>query len=134
MATFCPSTKPASFKPCRNAVTRFVASAADVTRKKPTTGMDVCWARATRGQVAAALPRSVINSRRLIASPETNDRTSYRQKLALWKGALMSALGHKPTYAVQNVMSDLPPIATAKAEFRKSPCLLQPRKQIYAVH
>jgi len=28
----------------------------------------------------------------------------------------MSALGHKRTYAVQNVMSALPPIATAKAD------------------
>jgi hypothetical protein len=28
----------------------------------------------------------------------------------------MSALGQKPTYAVQHVMSALPPIATAKAD------------------
>jgi len=32
----------------------------------------------------------------------------------------MSALGQKQTYAVQNRMSALPPIATAKAKFRKS--------------
>ena len=31
----------------------------------------------------------------------------------------MSALGHKRTYAVQNVMSALPPIATAKADMRQ---------------
>jgi hypothetical protein len=31
----------------------------------------------------------------------------------------MSALGHKPAYAVHNVMSALPPIATAKADIRK---------------
>jgi hypothetical protein len=31
----------------------------------------------------------------------------------------MSALGQKQTCAVQNVMSALPPIATAKADFRK---------------
>jgi hypothetical protein len=30
---------------------------------------------------------------------------------------LMSALGHKQTYAVQNGMSALLPIATAKADF-----------------
>ena len=30
----------------------------------------------------------------------------------------MSALGQKPTYAVQNGMSALPPIATAKADIR----------------
>jgi len=31
----------------------------------------------------------------------------------------MSALGQKPTYALQQVMSALHPIATAKAKFRK---------------
>src|SRR5262245_39387041 len=39
---------------------------------------------------------------------------------------LMSALGHKRTYAVQKAMSALHPIATAKAKFRKKPCLLYP--------
>jgi hypothetical protein len=37
----------------------------------------------------------------------------------LSKAGLMSALGHKPTYAVQKAMSALAPIATAKADFRK---------------
>jgi hypothetical protein len=31
----------------------------------------------------------------------------------------MSALGHKRTYAPQQAMSALPPIATAKADIRK---------------
>jgi hypothetical protein len=44
----------------------------------------------------------------------------------------MSALGHKQTYAVQQPMSALPPIATAKADFRKWSCLLYPRKRTYA--
>src|SRR2546430_1421004 len=52
MAMLCPSTNPASFKPCRNAVTRFAASAADVTRRKPTTG----WMAAGRVHQAATLP------------------------------------------------------------------------------
>jgi hypothetical protein len=55
-------------------VTRFVASAADVTRKKPITGMDACWARVTRGQTAAALPISVMNSRRRMTAPEAQDK------------------------------------------------------------
>src|SRR5262245_38186295 len=46
---------------------------------------------------------------------------------------IMSALGHKRTYAVQNGMSALPPIATAKADFRKRPCLLYPQKRTWAV-
>ena len=33
----------------------------------------------------------------------------------------MSALGHKRTYAVQKGTSALPPIAPAKAKFRKRP-------------
>jgi hypothetical protein len=40
----------------------------------------------------------------------------------------MSALGHKRTYAPQQVMSALPPKATAKADFRKKSCLLCPPK------
>ena len=36
----------------------------------------------------------------------------------------MSALGQKQTYAVQNVMSALPPIATAKADIGKLSCSL----------
>jgi hypothetical protein len=35
---------------------------------------------------------------------------------------LMSALGQKRTCAAQNGMSPLPPIATAKADFRKKSC------------
>ena len=38
----------------------------------------------------------------------------------------MSALGQKLTFAPQQGMSALPPIATAKADIRKTPCLLCP--------
>src|SRR5262245_21873415 len=48
-------------------------------------------------------------------------------------GVVMSALGHKRTYAVQTDMSALPPIATEKANFRKRSCLLYPRKRTCAV-
>ena len=60
-----------------------------------------------------------MNSRRLIASPEANDRTSYRPRLGHRKG-VMSALGQKGTYAVQYGMSALLPIATTKADFLKN--------------
>jgi hypothetical protein len=46
---------------------------------------------------------------------------------------LMSALGQKQTFALQQGMSALPPIATAKADIRKTPCLLYPRKRTCAV-
>jgi len=39
-----------------------------------------------------------------------------------------SALGHKRTYAVQNGMSALHPIASAKADFRARSCPLYPPK------
>src|SRR5215813_11796035 len=46
---------------------------------------------------------------------------------------IMSALGQKRTHAVQQRMSALPPIATAKADIRKSSCLLYPQKRTCAV-
>jgi hypothetical protein len=46
----------------------------------------------------------------------------------------MSALGQKQTFAPQKAMSALPPIATAKANFRTRSCLLYPRKRTCAVH
>src|SRR5262249_49495284 len=46
----------------------------------------------------------------------------------------MSALGQKQTCAVHKLMSALPPKATAKADSRKRPCLLYPRKRTCAVH
>jgi len=46
----------------------------------------------------------------------------------------MSALGHKQTFALQNSMSALPPIATAKTDIRTTSCLLYPWKRTCAVH
>src|SRR5262249_51401490 len=45
----------------------------------------------------------------------------------------MSALRQKQTYAVHWTMSASPPIATAKADFRKRSCQLYPRKRTCAV-
>ena len=42
-------------------------------------------------------------------------------------------MGQKQTYALQKGMSALPPIATAKADSRKSPCPLYRRKRTCAV-
>src|SRR6476620_6516900 len=46
----------------------------------------------------------------------------------------MSALGQKRTYAAQQVMSALPPIANAKADFSARSCPLYPQKRTCAVH
>jgi len=56
------------------------------------------------------------------------------QSHRLLSDRLMSALGQKQTYAVQNGMSALPPIATANADFSKRSCPLYPRKRTFAVH
>jgi hypothetical protein len=45
----------------------------------------------------------------------------------------MSALGQNRTFALQYVMSALAPTATAKADIRKRPCPLYPRKRTCAV-
>ena len=77
-----------------------------------------CCARTASGHAAAAPPRKVMNSRRLIADPEAQtehrsgsnphwERVRFRSLSVL----PMSALGHKQTCAVQYVMSALPPIA-----------------------
>jgi hypothetical protein len=42
----------------------------------------------------------------------------------------MSALGHKRTFAAHQPMSALPPIATAKADFRTRSCLLTPKADV----
>jgi len=44
----------------------------------------------------------------------------------------MSALGQKQTFAPQKAMSALPPITTAKADFRTRSCLLYPPKRTCA--
>ena len=63
-----------------------------------------------------------MKSRRLIVAPRLRHGI-VATATALRKGAangwLMSALGHKRTYAVQQPMSALLSIATAKADFRK---------------
>jgi hypothetical protein len=51
-----------------------------------------------------------MNSRRLNVAPEAQDNAAYQVEFA------MSALDHKRTHAVQQVMSALPPIATEKAD------------------
>jgi hypothetical protein len=45
----------------------------------------------------------------------------------------MSALGQKQTYAVQQPMSALLPIATAKANSRNRPCPLYPQERTCAM-
>src|SRR5262249_1016614 len=74
IATFSPSTWPVSFRPWRNARSRSVNASGDTGWKNPTTGIAGCCARAASGQTATPLPRSAINSRRLMgAYPKAKD-------------------------------------------------------------
>src|SRR5262249_19804365 len=71
--TFLPSTKPTSSRPLRYAAAINVSVWAEPLLTNPTNGK-VCWARAENGRAATkAPPRIVMNSRRLIASPEIHD-------------------------------------------------------------
>src|SRR5262249_47504078 len=77
IATFRPSTNPASVRPSRNAVTRCAEPAAAVLLRKPTTGTAGCCARAENGHPTAAPPSSVMNSRRpIIRSPRRQVRAA----------------------------------------------------------
>ena len=87
---------------------------------------------AHRHGISAARTHSMLTSKckrrtawqRLVTADET----------ALLTVRRMSALGQKQTYAVHKAMSALHPIATAKADFRKTSCLLYPRKRTCTVH
>src|SRR5262245_3060402 len=68
MATFLPSTNPASFRPCRKGSTIYAKPAAGVLLRNPTTGIAACCARAATGHAVAAPPSSVMNWRRLRSS------------------------------------------------------------------
>src|SRR5215813_6053228 len=67
IATFLPSTKPVSLKPCRKADSIGPSVTGDLPLKYPITGIGCC-ARAARGHAAAAPPSSVMNWRRLMSS------------------------------------------------------------------
>ena len=79
-------------------------------KKNAKDGRAGCCAPATSGQVAA-LPMSVMNSRRLIVAPEAQVRTSHRTELRRIVGRVMSALGHLRTFHDDRALSALLPKA-----------------------
>src|SRR5262249_43780693 len=86
-----------------------------------------CCACAASGHEIAAPPTNEMNSRRLIASPRARDTGIVAVRMMVVKGRSMSALGQKQTCAVQNGMSALPPIATAKADMLEGHSALPPK-------
>src|SRR5262249_39261844 len=75
----------------------------------------LCCARAERGQAVADPAINLMKSRRLICRPEVPDMSIVAVLTSTVKGCSMSALGQKRTYAPQQAMSALHPIATAKS-------------------
>ena len=67
---------------------RACGSLSGITIKSPIRRIRAgCCARAASDHAAGAPPSIVMNSRRLIASPEAQDKASYRLRLAHWKGS-----------------------------------------------
>src|SRR5580704_9738335 len=69
MTTLRPSLKPPSASPRLKAVSRGAKPSGVPSARNPTSGIAGCCACATSGHVAAAPPKSAMNSRRLIARP-----------------------------------------------------------------
>src|SRR5262249_49634864 len=61
--------KPVSLRPCRNEAAKRAKASGEPAFRKPITGIACCCALAASGH-AAAVPRSVMKSRRLIPPPE----------------------------------------------------------------
>src|SRR5262252_5524052 len=118
MVTFWPSKKPASPRPLRNACNTSPVSSGERALMNPITGLVDGCARTENGQPAVAPPSNLMNSRRLIATPDAQDAAWYRVKRDSLRDVSMSALGQKQTYAVHNGMSALPPKADIGAANR----------------
>src|SRR5262245_27388680 len=99
-------------------------SVAGVVSSMPTRQtLPVCCASAPRGHASAAPPGNVMSSRRLIVVAPKSRHVMVATSFGARKGYetfRTSALGQKQTYAPQQAMSALPPIATAKADVRSA--------------
>src|SRR5262249_29636804 len=101
MATLRPSAQPASPRPRWNPAMRSVHCAADTPCSTPITGIAGCCAPAPSGNVAAAPPSSVMNSRLFMSDmglpPARSDHQQptdllYAQPDAEWRGSLVGKL------------------------------------------
>src|SRR5579872_5020892 len=70
MMTLRPSVQPSSPSRCTKAAVIRLCAAALSTPINPMTGTAGCWARTAKGNAVTVPPTSVMNSRRLIASPD----------------------------------------------------------------
>src|SRR5215470_4499555 len=102
IATFSPSTKPASFRPWRNARSRSEIASGDLGSRYPITGIAACCALAASGHAATAPPSSVMNSRRFMGAPPQARAADYQ----LVQAGLVVAFGlmqHSPALRCDRV-------------------------------
>src|SRR5262249_5266041 len=104
---------------------RASGSLSGMPNKAPIFATRLYCARTANGLVVAAIPRTPINSRRLMPAPGSRQRivvghigtlegpAGVRTQILLRLS--MSALGHKRTNAAQEAMSALPPKADIRA-------------------
>jgi hypothetical protein len=110
IATVRPSIQPSSPSRSLKAETHWPAVEAVGPLRNPIVGgFPVCCVRATSGHAAAAVPISVIKSRRLIVAPG-RDTASYRFK-EIYSKRQMSALGQKRTRTFKQSIQDRGEIA-----------------------
>src|SRR5262249_40243176 len=140
MAMFWPSTKPNVRSPCRNDSMRGDTGGASPGHSKPIEAtLPACCAPTASGQVAAAaaLPSSVMNSRRFIRSPRRRDvdaegsrgrKIDHELELARlddgqigWLGALEDAAGVDTDLAKR--FRQAHSIAHQRARFRIFACV-----------
>src|SRR5262249_52492891 len=84
MATFWPSRNPASFRPCSNAAARCSEPAAVELRRNPITGTADFCARAASGHATTVPQKSLMNSRRLMASPAPRTKSGIKRLSHFW--------------------------------------------------
>src|SRR5262249_311624 len=114
--------KPVSFKPWRKTPTRSAYGPGEVLPMYPIIGTLGCCARAASGHATLVLLKSLMNSRRLMASPAPRTRSGIQKTSTFLdrelcrsshpnRIATMSALGQKQTSKQVHAMSALPPKA-----------------------
>src|SRR5580704_17185516 len=84
MATLRPSLKPPSASPRLNAASRGAKPSGVPSARNPTSGIAGCCAYAAIGHVAAAPPKSAMNSRRLIAQPLARTTQGMARYITNW--------------------------------------------------
>src|SRR6516225_6630401 len=73
-----------SDNPARNAASAAADSFADRKLRKPITGIAACCARAASGHATTVLPESLMNSRRLMASPAPRTKSGIKRLSHFW--------------------------------------------------